>query len=117
MNTVKVAKAELLAKVRDNRANHRDLFVQAQIGYRKMVIDELDKSLSDAREGRAIKTHIALQAPSDHTDEYDNVLAMLEMSVDEVIELEAHDFQCYVRDKWQWAAAAHMLNSTYALAK
>jgi hypothetical protein len=114
MNTVKVKRDELLAKLEVNRSNHRQLFLDAQEGYRQMVIQELDKSLNDAREGRAIRTHIAMQAPQDHTDDYDNVVAMLGMSVDEVIELDAHDFQCYVMDKWTWAAAANLLNSTYA---
>jgi hypothetical protein len=39
MNTVKVKRDELLAKVRANRDAHRDLFLKAQEGYRKLVIE------------------------------------------------------------------------------
>ena len=116
MNTVKVNKQELLKKLQANRAAHRDLFIKAQTGYRELVIQELDKSIADARAGRAIRTHIRLEAPQDHTSEYDNVIEMLRMSVDETIELEAHAFQCYVLDKWQWAAADLLTKTAYASA-
>lgn len=115
MNAVKVRREELLAKIEANREAHRALFLKAQDGYRRLVIEELDKSLRDAREGRGIRTFISMTAPQDHTDDYDNVIGMLRMSVDEVIELEPHDFQSYVMDKWQWAAATNLLNSTYAM--
>lgn len=114
MDTAKVCRTQLLAKIEDNRANHRALFLKAQEGYRRMVIEELDKMLADAREGKPIRTTIALQAPQDHTDEYDNAIEMLRMDIEEHIEISAHDFQCYVRDKWQWSAHANFLNSTYA---
>lgn len=114
MNNVKVQKAALLAKLQTNRTSHRELFLKAQEGYRKVVIEELDKSLQDARAGKALRVFLQLQAPQDHTDDYDNVISMLEMSVDDVIELEAHDFQCYVMDKWTWMQAATTLNTMYA---
>lgn len=117
MNTVKVRKDELLAKLKSNRENHRALFLEAQEGYRDLVIAELDKSLKDAREGREIRTYIRMDAPQDHTDDYDNVIEMLKMSVEDVVELKAIEFQCYVMDKWQWAQAAFLQNSAYAAAK
>ena len=49
MNTVKVKREELLAKVRSNRDAHQTLFLKAQEGYRKLVIEELDRMLEDAR--------------------------------------------------------------------
>jgi hypothetical protein len=45
MNDVKVKREELLSKVRANRDAHRSLFLLAQEGYRKLVIEELDKML------------------------------------------------------------------------
>lgn len=117
MENVKVKRNDLLSKLEANRDKHRSLFLKAQDGYRALVIKELDKSLEDARNGGAIRTVISMQAPQDHTDEYDNVIAMLRMSVDDVIELDSHSFQCYVMDKWTWAQAAAFLNSTYAAAR
>jgi hypothetical protein len=92
MNDVKVKREELLNKVRANRDAHRSLFLLAQEGYRKLVIEELDKMLANARAGLPIKRSVSLTEPSDHTKDYDRVVAMLEMSVEETITLEAQDF-------------------------
>ncbi len=80
MNTVKVKREELLTKVRSNRDAHRSLFLKAQEGaqegYRKLVIEELDRMLADARGGRPIQRSVTLTEPSNHVKE---------MSVDETI--------------------------------
>ena len=78
MNEVKVKREELLTKVRANRDAHRSLFLLAQEGYRKLVIEELDKMLADARAGLPIKRSVSLTEPSDHTKDYDRVVAMLD---------------------------------------
>lgn len=114
MDTVKVRKDDLLSKLEVNRGNHRTLFLEAQEGYRELVIAELDKSLRDARAGREIRTFIRMEAPQDHTGDYDTVIAMLGMSVDDTVELTAQEFRCYVQDQWQWSPGTMLLNSAYA---
>jgi hypothetical protein len=114
MNNVKVKKVELLTRLQANRDSHYELFLKAQEGYRQDVIEELDKSLNDARSGKGLRVIIHLQAPQNHTDDYDNVITMLQMSVDDVIEVAAHDFQCYVMDKWPWFQASTAVNTMYA---
>jgi hypothetical protein len=71
MNTVKVKREELLTKVRSNRDAHRTLFLKAQEGYRKLVIEELDRMLADAKAGRPIQRSINLAEPADHSADYD----------------------------------------------
>jgi hypothetical protein len=39
---------------------------------------------------------------------------MMEMSQDEILEIEAHEFDMYVRDNWSWRAFANETNSMYA---
>jgi hypothetical protein len=73
MNDVKVKREELPSKARANRDAHRSLFLLAQEGYRKLVIEELDKMLSDARAGLPIKRSVSLTEPSDHTKDYDRI--------------------------------------------
>jgi hypothetical protein len=60
MNTVKVKREELLTKVRANRDAQRTLFLKAQEGYRKLVIEELDRILKDAKEGLRIQRSVPL---------------------------------------------------------
>jgi hypothetical protein len=103
MQTITVNRDELLTKVRTNRAEHRDVFLKAQVKFREAVIDRLDVMLTDAREGRQVRQHVGLVAPEDHTKDYDVVVAMLEMSVGDTIEISQNEFQQYVMDQWQWA--------------
>lgn len=113
MKTVRVERLVLLEKLEENRDAHRDLFLEAQKGYRKAVIKELDQMLQEARDGRPIRRYLELPEPQDHTNDYDNVIAMLEMSVDETIELTSTDFSQYVRDDWSWKALAQLVNTSY----
>ena len=114
MNTVKVKRQELLTKVRANRDAHRELFLKAKEGYRKLVIEELDRMLADARAGRPIQRSVTLTEPSNHVKDYDRVITMLEMSVDDTVTLGADDFDRYVMDNWAWSRFALHTNTAYA---
>ena len=115
MNTVKVKREELLTKVRANRDAHQNLFLKAQEGYRKLIIEELDRMLAEAKAGRKISRSINLAEPVDHTSVYDRVIMMLEMSVDDTIVLDANEFDQYVRDRWAWSHHATTMPESYAV--
>jgi hypothetical protein len=114
MDQVKVKRLKLLATIKKNRKAHRDLFLKAQEGYRKDMIEELDRMLKDAKDGKQIRRAVIMPEPQDHTPDYDRVIAMLEMSVDTVIELDADSFDNYVMDNWAWRANALATNTMYA---
>jgi hypothetical protein len=115
MNTVKVKREDLLTKVRANREAHRELFLKAQEGYRKLVIEELDRMLADAKAGRKVSRSINLAEPVDHTFDYDRVIMMLEMSVDDTVTLDALEFNQYVMDNWEWSKLANYTNRSFAV--
>lgn len=102
MKTVTVRKSDLLAHLEANRASHRTIFEQAQDIYRKQVVAELDRMLDDARSGRDIRRAILLPEPEDHTEDYDQAILMLDMSVDEEIQLTYEEFRQFVMDQWGW---------------
>ena len=114
MKQVYIDRKEVLKRIKENRKNHRDLFFKAQKGYKKAVIKELNEMLKDARENRSVQHRIDLVMPQDHTGDYDVVIDMLEMSISDSIELAQHEFQNYVRDKWEWSDFANVTNSVYA---
>lgn len=105
MNTVVVKRDELLEKVTENRNNHRAIFEEAQTKYREFVIGELDSMLADAKAGRKVRRSVSLPEPEDHTRDYDRVIMMLKMSVDDEIELMNQEFENYVMDNWGWNAS------------
>lgn len=113
MRSVTVKKVELLGIMSENREEHRAIFLKAQEGYREDMIAELELRLKEARDGKVIRRMIALPEPSDHTSDYDRVIAMLTMSVDDEIELDDDQFECFVLDKWGWSAQAMHTNMSY----
>jgi hypothetical protein len=99
---VTVKKETLLAALRKNREGHRSVFLKAQEVFRRVCIEHLDKMIADAKEGRQFKTSIGLQAPQDHTKEYDVNIEMLEMSEDEKLVISEEQFRHFVQDDWEW---------------
>lgn len=114
MQTVTVTAADLLAKTTANRTAHLELYTKAEAGYRKAVIDELEKMLADAREGKPIRQNVHLPVPENHTEDYDRIITMLKMSVNTVVELTNHDFDQFVMDNWAWSRSASVTNFGYA---
>lgn len=114
MDTVKVKKSELLKKLKHNRSEHREIFEEASEAFRKEVIKVLDKRLADARAGKRIKLRIDLIQPMDQTEEYDQAIAMCEMSVDDEITLSHDNFRNYVLDKWHWREQFITSNERYS---
>ncbi len=102
MRTVKIDKDDFIGRVSVNRDNHRAVFEKALDGYQRRMIEELERRLRAVRRGRAIDQYFRLPEPEDHTDDYDRVLTMAKMSVEDVIELTADDFAMYVMDQWHW---------------
>lgn len=114
METLKVSKAKLLGILKENRRTHRQLFLEAQVVYKAAVISELDQMLKDARDGSKIRKHVNMAAPEDHTDDYDQLIGLLELAEDATIDLDAVEYSNYVRDKWAWSAKANRLNQAYS---
>jgi hypothetical protein len=113
MKTVKVKTDELLGIVKSNRDAHRDMFEKAMAGYRKQAIAELDRAITDAKAGRKITRYLSLVEPIDQTKDYDRVIEMLRMSVDEEVELTSTEFAQYVQDDWSWKDQFLATNISY----
>jgi len=113
VQTVTVDRNDLLKRIKENREQHRSVFEAALKGYRTKVISELDKSLADAKAGRNFRTFIALAEPVDQTKDYDRIIGMLEMSVDQTIDLTEDQFSQYVLDDWSWKRNFTEINTSY----
>ena len=115
MQNVKVKKDQLLTALRANKEKHLQIFTEAQLGYRKRVIQELDALLRRAVAGDRVPHHWMLQAPVNQTPEYERAILMLEMSVDDEVTLTANEFQCYVMDRWAWRQKFLQDNAAYSI--
>lgn len=113
MQNITVDKDKLLATLRTNRDQHHELFLKAQDVFRNRVIEVLDERLAQAREGRKVDLFIGLPEPVDYTDKFDESIAMVEWAEGSTMDLSEKDFQRYVLNKWEWAAAFAASTKSY----
>jgi hypothetical protein len=114
MNVVRVKKDELRAKIQANRDRHREVFLDALDGYRAEAIRQLEEHIERIRAGDPSVVRVYIDAPEDHTADYDVVLAMIDMEVEDTIQLSHQAFTQYVMDDWSWKRAWLQTASVYA---
>jgi hypothetical protein len=117
VNAIKVKKSELLTRLRPARITHCAIRGYCAVGYRQKLIEALEARIAEVRSGKTPNLAFNLPLPVDQTKAYDRAIGMLELSVDDVIELEEHDYQQYVLDEWAWSASASASNSFYTSAR
>ena len=112
MREVKCKTSELLEKVRANRKTHIAEYAEAVEGYKDQAKAAIEKAMirlkariDDLKGGEVLALHhisFDLAVPENHAKDYDQVILMLEMSVDEVLTIRSDEFACYVMDDWSW---------------
>lgn len=114
MEKITVNKAELMEKLKKNREEHREIFLEALDGFRKKAIQMLEERLTLAKAGKYFDLYLHIVQPVDQTKDYDRAIKMLEMSIDASVELSERDFQQYVLDDWSWKDQFLTSNSLYS---
>lgn len=113
MNQVKVSKFELLSKVIENRETHitefnesHEAWVQSCKEFHIKQIESLQKHNKELDINKPLRPH-------SYANDYDRVIAMLNMSVDAEITLTSKEFEQYVMDNWAWSESFKSLASSY----
>ncbi len=110
----KFRKDELLVILRENREKHRGVFEAALKGYRDEAEKILGETLGDVLAGGTPKIYIMLDRPEDHTLDYDRIIKMLDMQVEDEFILSEERFAQYVMDDWRWKRAWLKMSNRYA---
>jgi hypothetical protein len=99
---IAVKKDALIAALKKNRDGHRSQYEEAHAGYRKALIETVGRMYDDAKKGLEVAHMIHLDIPEDHTRDYDRLVGMLDMSIDETVLITATEYSQYVMDDWGW---------------
>jgi AICAR transformylase/IMP cyclohydrolase PurH len=116
MNSVKMNRLELLKIVRENATKHVADYDEAVADY-KIAVAKLAKAnlklanTGDLEEIRKIKN--LPQSPMNYAENYTRAIRMLELSVEEIIDVEEHIFNQLVLDEWGWKQQFTIQNSLY----
>lgn len=116
MHSVKINKDELLKIVRENKTKHVSEYEEAVIDYKTGVVKLAKENLKLANSGdlsKIARIKAAPHAPTSYEDNYNRAIRMLELSVDEVIELEEDVFNQLVLDEWAWKRAFSAMSASY----
>jgi len=116
MDTVRVLRLQVLETVRNNLEEHIKVYNEAIAGYWAEVELRLQQLLSKRSSGEEIDLSCLtkLSKPQLHKAEYERVIKMMEMSVDDIIEMTATEFAQYIQDDWSWQRQWLLSNSTYS---
>jgi hypothetical protein len=110
-----IEKATLIDKLKENQGKHREKFIEAIEAYRNAVIEALARALDDAKARRKFKTYFDLPIPQDHSDDYAEVIGMLELEVEDVITLSRDDYRRFYLDNWEWKREFSTTSRTYGV--
>lgn len=116
VRSVKINRDELLKIVRENKITHMSDYIEAVKDYKALVAKIAKENLVLANTGeldsfKRIK-HIP-SAPQSYESDYSRAIRMLELSVEDVIELEDDVFNQLVLDEWHWKQSFTVSNSAY----
>lgn len=104
--SVNVSRVELLKKLKENLTAHRAEYDEAVIAFHARLQDDLKlalkkvKAVQDVESLKNFKFHVPF--PQNHSADYEEVIEMLEMSVDKSINLDAQSFRAYIKNEWVW---------------
>lgn len=123
MRSVKIDKAELLEIVRANATKHEADYTEAVAGWKVALVEVTKQNLKLAKlieEGKSAATDLSAvkfraipTAPSNYSSAYARAIRMLELSVEDVIDLEQEIFNQLVLDEWSWKHSFDAVTSMY----
>jgi hypothetical protein len=114
MHSVNINRQELLGIVQENKKKHVEAFKESVADYKKAALQIAKDNLALVKTGKIeeiIKVKSMPPKPASFENEYNRAIRMLELSVDEVIELQQDVFNQLVLDEWHWKQA-FVSNST-----
>jgi len=112
IKTIRVKKDRLLAALQQNLETHKANYREAVVGYESAQDLALAHLAEQSAKGRGNLNQIEkaweklrkLVEPRSYEDSYKQAIALMEWEERVEIELSLNDFECYVRDNWDWKA-------------
>lgn len=116
MNSVKIDRKQLLSIVSENQKKHVAEYLEAVEDYKTAALKLSQQNLKLAKSGdleKISKIRALPQRPTSYEDNYTRAIRMLELSVEEVIEVEEHIFNQLVLDEWGWKQQFTAMATSY----
>ena len=118
MNAIKMKRQDLLDIVIHNRAKHATAYTEAVTDYKSLVLKVAAENLKIAKSGDLEtfkKMRSMPSAPVQYSESYHRAIRMLELSVEDIIEVEEDVFNQLVLDEWGWKNHFIATSSSYKI--
>lgn len=102
---VTVQRTNLLSILRTNRAKHALDYSSALDAWKDALTKETADLAKRTAKGDFKNIRIESEKPSHHLNNYDEVIEMLELSVDDNITLDKDSFRSFIKDEWHWKSS------------
>ena len=113
---VTVKRLELIKLIEKNRANHLKEYESAVSARKAKIKADLTAAIKGVDAGKDVaKFRLSWPVPQNHVGDYDRVLLMLKMSVDETIQLHEAAAAKFIEDRWDWSHGFSATNSVYRI--
>lgn len=109
---IKVNKANLIAKILENKNKHQAEYADAVKAYRIEAQEQIDAQQKKLNEGE-FGIQIYLVTPVDKSEEYDKIVTMFQWELSDEVELSQGEFNEYIFDETSFAIQSRASNSTY----
>jgi hypothetical protein len=115
INSVKVKKNELLSVLQENLTKHKDDVLDGLELRREEMKEYFTAKLEkmDSNNKYNPKENINFRMPVDSSKDYEKAIRMIEMTQDEIIELDENQFDKLVMDNWEWKEQLALTSQMY----
>jgi hypothetical protein len=115
MNSVKMNRLELLKIVKENKEKHITEYAESVEDYKVAVlkITQANAKMAKTADLDQFKFKVIPSKPTSYEDNYSRAIRMLELSVEEIIDVEEHIFNQLVLDEWGWKQQFTAMAATY----
>jgi len=138
---VEVKREDLLEKLKANKVKHIAEYEEALTGYKVVAqgrlkdayekasirlderaeaamkkIETFDPAAPENTSGYIVlvdQIGIKLEVPHNFSDDYDAAIDMMSWDIRDTIELTHAEFQCFVRDVWDWSGGFATVSALY----
>lgn len=138
---IEVNRLKLIETLEANKKTHITAYEQAKAGYRAALLAKIRESFSQAEKSLKRKydelvrwandltdaeiakvddhlilvqsVYLEMKVPRCYSDEYDAAIDVAKWDVRENLELTYAEFQCFVRDQWDWKSGFENISAMY----
>lgn len=116
MRAVRLNREQLLEILRENQKKHLLDYEASVLDFKSAVLKLAQANVKLAKTGaldEIAKMKRVPTAPVSYAESYSRAIRMLELSVDDIIELDDAKFAQLVQDEWQWKHEFQVASALY----